>query len=452
MIETGLKNYRVIKEGSRYCLYHGSKKMGCHPTAKRAYGQMAAIVRRTGRKAVTVYKGEDGARYMALVTSNSYRDREDDWITTEAWQEWVDKQWDGDQFVGKSVLDFWHIDPPIGKAVWANVQDGFLTEIYKERTSGIPLVQTFTTAIWDYIEKQDDYGASHLFLFDPEQSEKADDGRTIRAILDKPRSTALPKTYAANPYTYSGVLSMSDEQQKQRDDILSQIFGENFSAGLRALVGREKTKLDQAGIEHKSIGPSVSKDDLIDVLVVSTKEATKQVLEAAAQKDDGADAAPVDVRAIVEETINALMEIPETNIEDYAETLAVDETDQDEATPVVDDETKALLTKAVTAYDSVTQDNAALLEAFTTLAEQFKSFGTVPEALTKIASRVDALERQLSQRSKRATRAAETLVESLSPELQKAVADTEEAVQGEIKTYFDLPGSGRTVNYDDHNR
>lgn len=448
--------YSIQRRDGQYCVIKDSdgKTMGCHDTQDDARAQIAAIEANEGRKAVTVKQGADGARYMTLVTTNGYKDRENEYITTQALTDWVNKQWDGDTFKSDNKLDFWHMpSPTIGTLEWADMQGTFLVEVYKERVSGLPLVQHFTRAIWDYVQKQDDYGASHLFVYSPEQVEDTEDGRVYHAI-DKQRSTTLPLEYAANPYTFSGVLNMTNTQKQERDNVIAQAvpgFGD-FLQKLRGSLSGAQDNLDKSGVQFKSIGESVTKEDLADILVVATKEATKQVLETV-QKDEDQET-DVDFRAIVEEVIASFMAVPATNVADYEDTLAVeddaDAADETEPAPAVDDETKELLVKAITAYDSVTEDNAALLEAFQTLGEQFKSFGGVPDALRQVAGRVDALEKQLAGRSKRATRSPETLVEGLSPELKKQVDDTLEATQEEVKTFFDLPGSGREPVHDNH--
>ena len=53
-----------------------------------------------------VFKAADGTRHMLIVTSNSYKDREDQTITTAALTDYVERQWSGDEFAGDNVLLF----------------------------------------------------------------------------------------------------------------------------------------------------------------------------------------------------------------------------------------------------------------------------------------------------------------------------------------------------------
>jgi len=434
--------YTIVKQDDKFCLRKrdtGAIVAGsCH--ADRAETErMGRAILASEHKAVTVKQGEDGARYMTLVTSNSYKDREDEYISAQALTDWVDKQWDGEQFKSDNKLDFWHMPTPtIGALVWADMQGTFLTEVYKERESGLPFVRHFTRAIWDYIEKQDNFGASHLFIYDPEQVEEADDGRVYHAI-DKRRSTALPIEYAANPYTFSGVLTMTDTQKKKRDGLLDNLFGPGFAGTLRSLVGRAEEKLEQSGIEHKAIGPTVTRDDFRDAVLIATKEVVKAVSE-----NDGEET--IAIADIVDDVIAALMTVPATNVADYEAILAVDpepgetkDEDETETAPAVDDEFKALVTKAITAYGTVTQDNAALLAQQMELVTAMKALGDLPAAISAMANRIALLEKQLAGRSKRASRAAETEIEVVTPDLVAQVDAALKAADSDGKTYFDYP-------------
>jgi len=403
-------------------------------------------------QAVTVKQGADGARYMTLVTTNGYKDREDEYITTDALTDWVEKQWDGEAFKSDNKLDFWHMQAPtIGDLVWADMQGTFLVEVYKERASGLPLVQAFTTAIWDFVAKQNDYGASHLFIYDPDRVEDTEDGRVYHAI-DKRRSTTLPLEFAANPFTFSGVITMTNEQKDKRDNVLDQALPGISDAfkKLRASLSGAQQELGQSGVQFKAIGPSVTKEDLIDALTIGTKETTRQVLEAATKEEDAQDV-DVDVRGIVEDVLAAMMEVPTTTVEDYQDVLdidadadtgddAADETEPAPNTEAVD-ELKALATTAMKAYEDVTADNAALLEQQTALVEALKALAGMPEAVTTMAQRIEKLEKQLAGRSKRASRAAETDAENVAPDLLAAV-DAAEKANGDHATYFGLPGKG----------
>jgi hypothetical protein len=151
------------------------------------------------RPGIEIYKGADGLRTMVIVTTNAYKDRDDDIITTDALKEWVERQWIADDQYTPSPLLFWHLDDePIGEVVYSEVSGRFLIELAKEATT------PFAATVWDYIETtpDEDWGASHGFAH-YERTPRGE-GRVFRAI-DKFETSVLPVRYAANPYTFSEV-------------------------------------------------------------------------------------------------------------------------------------------------------------------------------------------------------------------------------------------------------
>lgn len=143
---------------------------------------------------VYVTKRADGKRIMGLITSNSYQDRDGEYITTQALKEWVDRQWVADdQYVGSNPLLFWHDEPAIGKVVYSEVSGAFLLELATEVNT------PFAKAVWDAVEASpDEWGVSHGF--EHHESEPRGDGRTYKRI-DKVETSVLPLRYASNPYT-----------------------------------------------------------------------------------------------------------------------------------------------------------------------------------------------------------------------------------------------------------
>lgn len=151
------------------------------------------------KEGITVTHGGDGLRYMFIITSNSYPDREDETITTRALQEYVDQAWEDGSI--SQPLRWWHDDelPDIGKIVWADMEGPFLLELAQE------LPTKLSQIIFDYIEQHPDehWAASHGFDF-PE------DDKTVSGVYKKIykfETSLLPLKAAANPYTMSAVVN-----------------------------------------------------------------------------------------------------------------------------------------------------------------------------------------------------------------------------------------------------
>lgn len=120
---------------------------------------------------VVVYKDGRGPRFMLMVTSNSYWDREAEAISTKALAQYVKSVWAVDgKFISQPLL-FWHGDKPIGDIVWADTEGAFLLEVVKERPDDAMTIttkehvwHTSIGAIWDAIEAGTyKWGASHGF-------------------------------------------------------------------------------------------------------------------------------------------------------------------------------------------------------------------------------------------------------------------------------------------------
>ena len=190
----------------------------------------------------TVLKDARGRRYMLVVTSNSYQDREQETITTDALKSSVDAGWVADdQYLSDNPLLYWHDDRlKIGNIVWADVRGPFLVELAKE-APGIVAEEVF-----DYYETTEEKsGASHKFAYYTKRREA--DG-TYTQIF-KQETSILPREAAANIGTYTGVFPMTDERGKHFNKVLglenaSDLLDENLDKLVEALTAR--------GIEHKS--------------------------------------------------------------------------------------------------------------------------------------------------------------------------------------------------------
>jgi hypothetical protein len=380
---------------------------------------------------VTVFKDADGLRHMLLVTSNGYKDREGEFLSTEALREYVDSNWDAeaDRFKGSNHLLFWHQGPPIGEIIHADMEGPFLVEVARERASGLALVKAYTRAIWNYVEEhpEEAWGTSHGFGYDPADREETEAGPVYRHIR-KFETSVLPLVYAANPLTYSGVISMSN---KARDEKLNKIQP-TLAERMRRALGLVTDELNAAGVEHKSYEAVMNKSDLLDVTVAIVNQVIATATEQVATKAEGDDgeAATLDVRQIAEATLDAFMDVPTVSLEAAEGILAVDDAPEPEA-PAVEadgtDETEPLAVvpepeEADKALKSVMALNEQLMTDQTALVAQqadilaaLKALTNLPAAVADLAVEVKAqgaqvkkLQGEFEQRP-RASRATETI-------------------------------------------
>lgn len=199
-----------------------------------------------------VHKDNDPLRYMFIVTSNSYQDREDETITTSALKAYEDSCFptDDGQFACDNPLLWWHDDDvPMGEIVAVNLSGPFLVEVARELPTRVSKV------LWDFAEQNGDKaGASHRFGY--LEKDRDPDGTFHR--IYKQETTYLPeRDLAANERTYAGVMSMASAQSDKRlDEIFEKVAGiKNASAKLHAKSGELEQELAAAGIQHKAQKP-----------------------------------------------------------------------------------------------------------------------------------------------------------------------------------------------------
>lgn len=154
----------------------------------------------------------DGLRYMVIVTSNAYVDREHEIISEKALGDYVASCWKGDTFVGDNVHLLWHGGDPIGDIVYADMEGPFLIEVSRERSNtliniaraGEPAIMTTVKSVWDALERETDLAASHRFYYDVSDRE---DG--VYDQIGKTETSTLPRWAAANLITLSEVIGVS---------------------------------------------------------------------------------------------------------------------------------------------------------------------------------------------------------------------------------------------------
>jgi len=144
---------------------------------------------------------------MLIVTSNSYQDREGEWLTTQALSEWVDSQWDGDKYIGKNYLRIdrtRHAGVKMGEIIWSDMFGPFLVEVARKRYSGVPAFQLLINQAWDMVRKEPDgWGASHGFY---SRQRTRDSEGIVHHIIDKRETTVLRRMFAANTITSAKVV------------------------------------------------------------------------------------------------------------------------------------------------------------------------------------------------------------------------------------------------------
>ena len=200
-----------------------------------------------------VHKDNDPLRYMVLVTSNSYEDRENETITTKALEEYEASCYPGeDLYHNPNQLLYWHDDDVVmGDIVAVSVSGPFLVEVAKEADTPVAKV------LWDIAEETEHAGVSHRFGY--LEKDRDPDG-TFQHIF-KGESTWLPKIdLAANELTYAGVVGMaSPASDKWLDETFERIAGiKNASAKLHAKTGELEKELEARGLAHKAFPPAVA--------------------------------------------------------------------------------------------------------------------------------------------------------------------------------------------------
>lgn len=213
------------------------------PQPENALKKLVGRLQRGLKPGASVFKGADGARYMLVVTSNSYQDRDEETITTQALKEDTDRAWIADDlFHTDNPLLFWHDDRlEVGEIVYADVKTPFLVELAREADNPV------AKAVFDYREANpnEEWGASHRFGYF--KKDRSPDG-TYRRIF-KQETTILPRDAAANLLTFSGVIPMTTK----RDEYLNKMLGlPNAAELLDKGIGELVAELNKRGVEHKS--------------------------------------------------------------------------------------------------------------------------------------------------------------------------------------------------------
>lgn len=226
--------------------------------------QLRGKLKRGLKPGTSVLKDASGRRYMLVVTSNSYLDREGETIKTEALKSWVDSQWLADDyFHTNNKLLFWHDERvELGDIVWADMRGPFLIELARENDT--PLARK----MFNYREAvpNDKWGASHKFAF---LTSQRDDEGTYHKRIYKRETSILPRDVAANAFTLSGVIPMASK----RDEYLNKMLGlENAASLLDEGLDKLVDALTAQGIEHKAQGEADPQETATEAVADATKK------------------------------------------------------------------------------------------------------------------------------------------------------------------------------------
>lgn len=301
--------YSIRRRKKRWYVYNAEtgewRPTGGYGTRREALAYLRALYVQADSpaelnewSASILHKSADGWRYMLLVSSNAYQDREREYVSSAALAEDTEARWKDGQFVGPTPLMFWHDDPDrfperiIGQIIWADLEGPFLIEVAREVKSG------YATPIWDYIEAhpERDWGASVAFRY-PKAFRQENTYRLIRKF----ETSVLPRADASNPLTFAGVWTM----QAARDKLIDEIFGPGTAQKTREAVRRKKRALDDQGLTHKERTVSVHKaaeESLPDRATVAGQSESVDAAAGGAEKVDKA----LTVEQIADQIIAAL--------------------------------------------------------------------------------------------------------------------------------------------------
>lgn len=219
-----------------------------------------------------VFKGVDGARYMFLISSNAYEDRERETMTSKALSAYEASCYPGAGLFNCDNPLLWFHDPdvPIGTIEAVNYSQPFLIELAKELPDD-PVAKV----IWDFAEQNgDNAGASIKFGYLEE--DRNDNGEYTDIV--KLETSYLPeRALAANVRTYAGVIN--DMSSKESDKRLNEIFAkatggtiENAAEMIHAKSGEFKKKLAALGQVHKALDDPTAITDETDEAVAAAED------------------------------------------------------------------------------------------------------------------------------------------------------------------------------------
>jgi hypothetical protein len=152
---------------------------------------------------LTVVKGAGGLRHMVIVSSNAFQDRDKEWVSIKALEQYVK------EFGGNDLL-IWHRGDRIGQIIEAKLVGAFLVEVARElpdlpvnlAAPGDEPIATTVKQVWDVIERNPDiWGASIGFRY---RAGDREDG--VYEDIKKYETSLLPLQHAANIFTFARIV------------------------------------------------------------------------------------------------------------------------------------------------------------------------------------------------------------------------------------------------------
>jgi hypothetical protein len=250
--------YSINKRGDRYCVIKDTDGsiVTCHDTRSGAEAQIRALYANESKS--LVFKAHN-RRYMFLLSSNAYTDREDEIVRQTALELYV-KQFK------PNAHKLWHRGNPIGQIVAAQNIGPFLLEVSRELPDATidisgddePPMPVTIKQVWNYAERNPGlFGASIGFKY-----LKGDEQDGVYDAILKEETSTLPLSEAANAITLSTVIGgkpMSEAQKTNRRNLWQSIVGKPVSDQLSAAMEALQASLDAAGINRKEFSGQKNK-------------------------------------------------------------------------------------------------------------------------------------------------------------------------------------------------
>jgi len=152
-----------------------------------------------GGSYIIITRSVGDLRYAILVSSNAYRDREDEIVSEKALQDATAN------YEGGQPLLLWHSGEPIGEITSMDMMSSFLVEVAKELPNKLVNVAApgeaplyiYRKDVWDAMEQNpQEWGVSIGFKY-----RKGDEQDTVYDRILKFESSVLPLNMAANILT-----------------------------------------------------------------------------------------------------------------------------------------------------------------------------------------------------------------------------------------------------------
>jgi hypothetical protein len=421
--------YSINKRGDRYCVIKDTdgSTVACHDSRGKAEAQIRALYASESKS--LVFKAHN-RRYMFLLSSNAYTDREDEIVRQTALELYVK------QFKPNAHM-LWHRGDPIGQIVAAQNIGPFLLEVSRELPNAKidisgddePPMPTTVKRVWDYIERNPGlFGASIGFKF-----LKGDEQDGVYDAILKKETSTLPLSEAANAITLSTVIGgkpMSEAQKTNRRNLWKSLVGKPVSEQLSAAMEALQASLDAAGVNRKEF----------------SGQKTKAIMEdLAAQIDDLlasiTDNPPEELRNQIIATVMGAMAdtgpVEEPAPEEPPMGEMADGTDEEDKLPEqvmeLANQVKALVEERQASDEEWKEFIPAFIQV-TNVVKEFAPLVGKIKALDSLEARMKSIETNQKMRPRAASQAVETEIED------KATRERlETGTRGQKKTVLGIP-------------